>query len=299
MALAEILSSIYSLNRYIEAYVWLGVPEVVQGIIVAFVFAMVFRKYIKKYPYVFYAYPIFLVAWYLFRFIVNNLYAREITREWWIMNSWISQLGGIPSSLGLFASFGIGMITLVMFIGVLPKSKIVIELMKIRAELAIIGTPFLIAHGLARFGNATRFYNAETLDIHMQMISFAIIGPIILVLLVLPWITSFPVIRKKMNPKLWKKIQIYTCIPMFIGMLLFGVLMTYVWSFGAYPGIDLLNLREIVTSSNGRAISLSSGISFAGNVLAYKIYLVLLGAYIYLRYKRANDRKKKNAPKAE
>ena len=295
----QILNTIYGINDILNAYIWLGIPIVIKGIVLAFIFAMIFRKQIKKYPIVFYIWPILLLIWFVFNRLARTL-AGEASREWPIYSSWIADLAGMPYRLGLVASIGIGLITIVMFIGVLPKTPTVIKLFNIRAEMSIIGATLLVAHGIMRLDTALRYFEADQIPaFNLSFLGFGIIGPIILILILLPWITSFRFVRKRMKPKTWKTLQTYTSVPMFIGMLMFGCVVTMVWSVGTYP--DLLNLGDIVTST-GRdntevAVSLATGISFASNVLAYKIYFVLLVAYISLRYKKVKDRKKKISQK--
>lgn len=292
----EILDVISNINNFLDAYIWLGVPEVVKGIVLAFLFAMIFRKYIKKYSVLFYIYPILLCIWFTFTGL-NSLFGLSLISDLGLNDLWIVTLIRFPYRLGLVTPIGIGLITIVMFIGVLPKSKTVIELYKIRAELSIIGAALLIAHGMMRIGRASSSFSSF-LDgeFSLRILAFAIIGPIILLLLILPWLTSFQSIRKRIKPKTWKLLQIYTCVPMFIGMLLFGWAFTAGASISTYP--DLMNLGAIVLNGRGNAISLNDGISFASSLLGSKIYLVLLASYIWLRYKRYTDRKKKAAKSA-
>lgn len=292
----QILDAISGINEVLDAYVWLGIPDVVKGIVLAFLFAVIFKKYIKKYPLIFYIYPILLCIWFTFTGL-TGLFNLNIISELGMNNWWIITLIRFPYSLGVVTPLGIGLITIVMFIGVLPKSKIVIELYKIRAELSIIGATLLVAHGMMRLGRASNSFSSF-LDgeFSLRILAFAIIGPIILLLLILPWLTSFQFIRKRIKPKTWKLLQTYTCVPMFIGMLLFGWAFTAGASVSAYP--DLMNLGDIVVNSRGNAVSIATGVDFASSILGSKIYLVLLASYIWLRVKRSKDRKKKAAQKS-
>ncbi|WNY24355.1 hypothetical protein MmiHf6_16860 [Methanimicrococcus hongohii] len=296
--LETILDGLYALNDIINAYLWLGIPTVLKGIIVSFFFAYIFRKPLKKYPYVFYAYPLAILVWYGMRGLGQIIFSREAVSGFWLFQiSWLSDIMSILSNLGLMTSMGIGLITIVMFIGVLPKTPVVIELYKIRSEMSIIGSTLLVAHGLFRLSRATQYLNGTyTGDFNLQYLSFGIIGPIITLLIVLPWITSFPIVRKRMKPRTWKLVQTYTAVPMFIGMLLFGWAFTSHAAVGSYP--DLLSLSDYVINSRGNAISIQNGVNFASSILGSKIYLGLLVTYIVLRIKRMGDRKKKSGKKA-
>lgn len=83
---------------------------------------------------------------------------------------------------------------LVMFAGVLKKnSKPKKMLSMVRGELAVIGFIFLLPHAFARLALALSGYNMSGL------FAFIIFIPLV--------ITSFMVIRKKMNPKHWKNLH--------------------------------------------------------------------------------------------
>ena len=83
---------------------------------------------------------------------------------------------------------------LVMFAGVLKKNtKAKKALSQVRGELAVIGFIFLLPHAFARLALALSGYNMSGL------FAFILFIPLV--------ITSFMVIRKKMNPKHWKNLH--------------------------------------------------------------------------------------------
>ncbi len=83
---------------------------------------------------------------------------------------------------------------LVMFAGVLKKnSKAKKALSQVRGELAVIGFIFLLPHAFARLALALSGYNMSGL------FAFILFIPLV--------VTSFMVIRKKMNPKHWKNLH--------------------------------------------------------------------------------------------
>jgi DMSO/TMAO reductase YedYZ heme-binding membrane subunit len=83
---------------------------------------------------------------------------------------------------------------LVMFAGVLKKnSKPKKALSMVRGELAVIGFIFLLPHAFARLALALSGYNMSGL------FAFIILIPLV--------ITTFMIVRKKMNPKHWKNLH--------------------------------------------------------------------------------------------
>jgi len=83
---------------------------------------------------------------------------------------------------------------LVMLAGILPKkSQAYKRLLYVRGELAIVGFLFLLPHALDKLSLALQLYNFTGL------IAFILFLPLVF--------TSFISIRKKMNPKHWKKLH--------------------------------------------------------------------------------------------
>jgi DMSO/TMAO reductase YedYZ heme-binding membrane subunit len=99
-----------------------------------------------------------------------------------------------------------------MFIGVLPKTALVQRLYSIRTEMSVIGATILAGHALLQLSYN---YFLTAVDKY-EFFVYWIMGSIISALLLLPWITSFRVIRKKMKAGTWKKLQTYLGVPLFI-----------------------------------------------------------------------------------
>jgi DMSO/TMAO reductase YedYZ heme-binding membrane subunit len=95
--------------------------------------------------------------------------------------------------------------TLVMFAGVFPQGSFGAKsFMPVRAQLSIIGSIFALSHGLSL--GKPYFLKLISGTIGTGIISLVIAASLMLVMLPL-FITSFKVIRKKMDPKRWKKLQ--------------------------------------------------------------------------------------------
>jgi DMSO/TMAO reductase YedYZ heme-binding membrane subunit len=269
---------------YVNVYIWLGTPEVLKGIIITLVFVILFRKKLKERPTVFYVYPVLYFLLGIFCG-VGNLLPGNRPDESWVVN--IEDFLLFLDDLGLGTTFGIGFIVIVMFIGVLPKNTFVKALFTIRTEMSIIGATLLMGHGFLKLDYVKgwikpREYEPDFLIIFFWI--FGILGPILLMLLVLPWITSFQTVRKKLSGRTWKKLQTCLGVPLFIAMLVFGLVLNLAWSVAWYP--DFVNMPEITVRSGGKPVSLGTGVSFGEELLSAKIYLVMLVSYIILRIKK-------------
>jgi hypothetical protein len=148
--------------EYINAYLWLGVPNVVKGLITALVFVVLFRKQIQKHPVVFYIYPALYFIWEIIacatflspginKALEDAGWSLFLMSGWWLVE------------LGLGTTFGVGLLIIVMFIGVLPKSTLVKNLFAIRTEMSIIGSIILAGHGILQLDNIV-YYNRYYAD---------------------------------------------------------------------------------------------------------------------------------------
>ena len=98
---------------------------------------------------------------------------------------------------------------LVMFTGVLPKkSKPFKVLMQVRGQMAILAFIFLLPHAYSKLSLALAGYNFTGL------IAFIVFIPLVF--------TSFMPIRKKMDPKNWKKLHQFSYITYFLLYLHLG-----------------------------------------------------------------------------
>jgi DMSO/TMAO reductase YedYZ heme-binding membrane subunit len=276
----------------INAYVWQPLPKVLQGLIVAFAFVVIFRKQIKAYPIVFYIYAAYLFLWDILACITflvpdSALYAALGGDESWF---WMS--GWWLDYLGLNTTLGIGLIIIVMFIGVLPKTTLVKNLYAIRKEMSIIGGAILVGHGILQLDNIVYFNNYYSGD-GWAFFLYCVLGIAILVLVFIPWITSFEFVREKMKVSTWKRLQTYTSVPLFIGMLMFGLIMFGLRVTNWYPGlIPGMWDVEAWNATHEDPLSLSGAAIFGNYLLAVKVYGFLLISYIVLRIKKVKKRKR-------
>ncbi len=96
---------------------------------------------------------------------------------------------------------------LVMVASVCPQVKMRGLLLRTRGEMAIIAALFTLTHNIAygQYYFVKLFTNISELD--TVRIFAAVLSLIMIILLIPLTITSFMVIRRKMNPKKWKSLQ--------------------------------------------------------------------------------------------
>jgi DMSO/TMAO reductase YedYZ heme-binding membrane subunit len=282
----------------INAVVWEGVPEILQGILLALVLVLVFGRALKKHPLGFYIYSsVILVAYTIYGVLEIIIESTGGDGEW-LWESPFYNIIIIPDELGLITQLGIGLIVIVMFVGVLPKTELVKRLYSLRTEMSIIGATLLVAHGIARLGTTIYWikgeWMAESQGFYIIfLLMYGILGPVILALLIHPWITSFGPVRKRMKHKSWKKLQTWFSVPLFIGMLLFGLILNFGWSVCWYPDFLTTPTWEIMDSvaGEGEPLSLGAGTGFAAYLLSFRIYTALLIIYVVLRIRKYTKRR--------
>lgn len=275
--------------NFVDNVLWLGLPDILRGLLICLLVVGLFHKQIKRHPWAFYIYPFYLLVIYTFYGVSSLMGAAWIKA---IKDTWMEKLLWLPHRYGLDTVIGVGFIMIVMFIGVLPKTKFVKNLYQIRKEMSIMGGAILIGHGLMRIPTAVYAWTNQINP--FLFIAYGILGGILLALIIAPWITSFDSIRRKMNPKTWKKLQTYTSVPLFVLMLLFG----FAFNFGIATHIFSDFSGQVYMTKmvqNNPVDSLGFGYQVARASIAYKIYLLMIVSYIGLRYRKP---KKKTYPAA-
>ncbi len=188
---------------------------------------------------------------------------------------------------------GISLYVIVMFIGALKKKVVVKRLLSIRTEMSVIG-------GIIIFGHVLTVLELLMLSVMpiwdiiwgpAATIMFAAIMPVGVALtlcFLIPWITSFRVVRKAMSYKTWKNIQ-KLAYPFMILMLLQGFLLALGHAIYGMP-------LEYMTFFQALASPITYTEPFIRRMLTALMYLALLVAYIVLRArKRTRDKKRQEA----
>lgn len=162
------------------------------GLVLAVVFSLTGSKIIKKYAYILYG--ICAVVSIAIAFVDTKIFPEFI-------NTYI---------IGLFSrgAFATSLWIVVMWAGALKNgSTLIKKLMPVRGELSIMAAILTLGHNIS-FGKVyfVRLFSApqSMSPIHLAA---AIMSLAMLLIMIPLTIMSFPKIRKKMNGKLWKKIQ--------------------------------------------------------------------------------------------
>lgn len=162
------------------------------GLVLAIVFSLTCDKFIKKHANILY------IVCAVISVAVALIDTRSLSA---FVNTYI---------IGLFSrgAFATSLWIIVMWTGALKNgSKLIKKLMSIRGELSIMAGILTLSHNIS-FGK-TYFVRLFTSASSMSVthIVAAIMSIVMLFIMIPLTIMSFPKIRKKMNGKLWKKIQ--------------------------------------------------------------------------------------------
>ena len=181
------------------------------AIAAAFGFAYLCKKPLKQHPYIFYAGAAIISI------IVAAVDFRNVPE---IINTYI---------IGLFSrgAFGTALWAVVMWTGAFPNgSKPIKAFMPIRGELSIFAAILTLGHniGYGKTYFVRLFTDASRMSAEQLTASFLTIA--MLIIMIPLTVMSFPQIRKKMNAKLWKKIQ--RTAYLFYGMMYLHVMVLFV-----------------------------------------------------------------------
>lgn len=121
----------------------------------------------------------------------------------------------------------------VMYTGVVDKSNVKKSLVVTRAEMAILGTIFIIVHGIKYIAYVLDFSSLFTQNLSFYLGVFSLVVSIPL------FLTSFIKIRKKMNGKVWKKLHklsyvFYLSVGLHLILIQNDRMFFYIGIFGIY-----------------------------------------------------------------
>lgn len=112
--------------------------------------------------------------------------------------------------LGIFAkgSLGTAMFVAVMYAGALPKgNKLIAPLMKIRGELSITAAILVLCHNFTYGMTYFKMLFTKPGILSATQLTAAIISLVLIAIMLVLTVTSFPAVRKKMQAKKWKQLQ--------------------------------------------------------------------------------------------
>jgi DMSO/TMAO reductase YedYZ heme-binding membrane subunit len=197
-------------------------------VLVTIIMAFFFYKPIRSYRY-------FL---YLFFVILTIILGGE--------NANVLNMGYVP--------FGVFLV--VMIPGVMDKGTLKKRLLSVRAELAIIGTIMIASHSLSYLE-----YYLDDIGLLHGDISFYL-GLFAMILVIPLTLTSFPVIRKKMGYKNWKKLHqlsyvFYLAVGFHLILIQNDRMILYILIFGTYFALKVGTLLFNKKSKQTKSVKLS------------------------------------------
>jgi DMSO/TMAO reductase YedYZ heme-binding membrane subunit len=105
-------------------------------------------------------------------------------------------------------SLGTAMFVVVMYTGALPKgNKLIAPLMKIRGELSITAAILVLCHNFTYGMTYFRMLFTKTSLLSATQLAAAVISLVLIAIMIVLTVTSFPSVRKKMQAKKWKQLQ--------------------------------------------------------------------------------------------
>lgn len=233
------------------------IPNILQALVFAIAFVLVAAGALRKHPLPFYA--LFIVA--------SVLTFPDLAS--------INQVAYIIVNLLAGCYTGVAFYLLVMFTGALPPKWSFTKLLySIRSELSILAGFIIIAHvakviffvPISLTGYWPLIWRSAA---PIMLVASTIVGLPLLVCFLAPWITSFPPVRKRMEPAQWKRTQRL-----------------------AYPFVALLVLQGILLAA-GHAVYVGVGSErFLPYVITGCTYAVIGLVYLVLKLKKSADKRK-------
>lgn len=223
------------------------------ALVAAVGFAVLLRGPIKKFP----------VAFYVLAIVVDAVFLAQAISSF----SAVAGRALFPfMQQGLFA---FGLLSVVMFIGVLPESsKAKRYLRPVRGELSIIASILIIGHVINYFQPI--FMRALSgAGVKTSVLAGVVLSVVLVVLLAILMVTSFRHVRNAMDATVWKRVQLL-----------------------AYP-------FYVLVFCHITAMLMPAALNGAGRaVVVVALYAVLLVAYAGLRLWRASRERGQSAAQA-
>lgn len=162
------------------------------SLIIVALFIYFLKDSLKKYANIFYiGAAVISIAVFLLEFLPMHLFVKN-------------------NILGIFAkgSLGTAMFVVVMYTGALPKgNKLIAPLIKIRGELSITAAILVLCHNFTYGMTYFRMLFTKTSLLSATQLAAAVISLVLIAIMIVLTVTSFPSVRKKMQAKKWKQLQ--------------------------------------------------------------------------------------------
>ena len=162
------------------------------SLIIVALFIYFLKDSLKKYANIFYiGVAVISIAVFLLEFLSMPLFVKN-------------------NILGIFAkgSLGTAMFVVVMYTGALPKgNKLIAPRMKIRGKLSITAAILVLCHNFTYGMTYFRMLFTKTSLLSATQLAAAVISLVLIAIMIVLTVTSFPSVRKKMQAKKWKQLQ--------------------------------------------------------------------------------------------
>ena len=184
---------------------------------------------------------------------------------------------------------GVCFYLIVMFVGALERTPVVKRVLSVRSQLSVIGGIVIMGH-LVRivdfpflFANPmwAQMWGSPAVD--YMFVAAVVVGPLLTLTFLVPWITSFKVIRTRMSASVWKKTQLLA-YPFMALMVAQGFFLALGHAMYGFPYDGTQFMMAFMSDPTGWLGT------FAQQVATAWMYLALGIGYLVLRLrKRSRD----------
>lgn len=209
--------------------------------------------------------------------------------------------------IGLFSkgAMGTALFVIVMYAGALKNgTKLIGKLMRIRGELSIFAAILVLAHNLTYGKVYFKYLFTRPEVLSSTQIKAARISIILITLMIILTVTSFPQVRKKMKPKSWKRLQRSAYV--FYGLIYVHILLInvpyakrgmneYIFNVAVYSIVfvtyAVMRIRKYILKRNREKIKENSGIEKKINIFAIiiNVFVVICVVVFALPQKKENS----------
>ncbi len=276
------------------------IPNLIQVAPFAIAFAFLFAAPLRRHAGAFYAFwtvAVVAVSWPdpVLLAMGNAAPASVVAYQSYLDSLESSQpLIGTVTTLLTSSFTGVCFYLIVMFSGALEKTPAVKKLLSVRSELSVIGGIVIMGHVVRVINFPLLFLSPMAQQVWgsaasgAMFVASVIIGPLLTLVFLIPWITSFKVVRRRMSHATWKKTQVLA-YPFMALMIAQGFFLALGHCLYGYP----YDGATVTMALMGNPVGWLG--SFAQNVATAWMYLALGGAYLTLRLRKLHHARGKEA----
>lgn len=279
------------------------IPNLIQVAPFVLAFALLCAKPLRRHPAPFYAFWTFAVVgvtWFDPVIALSQNQGPTFSKAY---EAWLGSLATAMPALDavitlITSSFtGVCLYLIVMFIGAMERTPLVKRLLSIRSELSVIGGIIIMGHVVRIIDFPFLFANPFWAGIwgepavQFMFIAAVVIGPLLTIVFIIPWVTSFKVVRKRMTHAAWKRTQLLA-YPFMALMVAQGFFLALGHCLYGFPYDDTATMMAIMSDPTAWLGT------FAQQVATAWMYLSIGVAYLVMRLrKRSRDKAKREQVK--